>query len=128
MTLSVFTLVASEFMPISRFTLVVTDLGVSEGLAGQAISISRAFAVLTSLFISCLAGDLDRRPLLLGMTALMVLSAGVIAAAPTYGVYMLGRVFVGVAIGGFWEMSAATAIRLGHGDCCFPGQLPSSAG
>jgi len=112
MTLCVFTLVASEFMPVSLLTPVASDLRVSEGLAGQAISISGAFAVLTSLFITRLAGDLDRRVLLLGMTAMMVLSAAVIALAPNYAVYMFGRVFIGVAIGGFWSMSAATAIRL----------------
>lgn len=112
MTLCVFTLVASEFMPVSLLTPVASDLGVSEGLAGQAISISGAFAVLTSLFITRLAGDLDRRLLLLGMTAMMAISGAVIALAPNYGVYMFGRVFIGVAIGGFWSMSAATAIRL----------------
>jgi predicted MFS family arabinose efflux permease len=112
MTLCVFTLVASEFMPVSLLTPVASDLGVSEGLAGQAISISGAFAVLTSLLIARLAGDLDRRLLLLGMTALMVISGAVIAVTPTYAVYMFGRVFIGVAIGGFWSMSAATAIRL----------------
>lgn len=112
MTLCVFTLVASEFMPVSLLTPVAADLGVSEGLAGQAISISGAFAVLTSLFITRLAGNLDRRFLLLMMTVMMVISAGVIALAPSYGVYMFGRVFIGVAIGGFWALSAATAIRL----------------
>ena len=112
MTLCVFTLVASEFMPVSLLTPVASDLGVSEGLAGQAISVSGVFAVLTSLSISRLAGNLDRRLLLLGMTALMVISAAVIALAPTYAVYMFGRVFIGVAIGGFWSMSAATALRL----------------
>lgn len=112
MTLCVFTLVASEFMPVSLLTPVASDLGVSEGLAGQAISISGAFAVLTSLLISRVAGNLDRRLLLLGMTAMMVLSAAMIAVAPSYGLYMFGRVFIGVAIGGFWSMSAATAIRL----------------
>jgi predicted MFS family arabinose efflux permease len=112
MTLCVFALVASEFMPVSLLTPVAADLGVSEGLAGQAISVSGVFAVLTSLSIARLAGNLDRKVLLLGMTALMVISAAVIALAQTYAVYMFGRVFIGVAIGGFWSMSAATAIRL----------------
>jgi predicted MFS family arabinose efflux permease len=112
MTLCVFALVASEFMPVSLLTPVAADLGVSEGLAGQAISMSGFFAVVTSLFVARLAGAMDRKVLLLLMTALMVVSAGVIALAPSYPVYMLGRVFIGVSIGGFWSMSAATAIRL----------------
>jgi predicted MFS family arabinose efflux permease len=50
--------------------------------------------------------------LLLWMTTLMFISGAVIAWAPSYPVYLLGRVLVGVAIGGFWSMSAATAMRL----------------
>src|SRR4051812_32405588 len=68
MTLCVFALVASEFMPISLLTPVATDLGVSEGMAGQAIALSGAFALVTSLIIRRLAGTMDRRTLLLGMT------------------------------------------------------------
>lgn len=112
MTLCVFVLIASEFMPVSLLTLIASDLHVTEGLAGQGIAISGALAVLTSLFISRIAGDLNRKYLLLGLTVLMAISGIVIAIAPNYPVYMLGRVMIGVVIGGFWSMSAATAIRL----------------
>lgn len=116
MTLCVFALVASEFMPVSLLTPLSRDLGVSEGLAGQGIAISGALAVLTSLSISRLARNLDRKMLLLGMTLLMALSGGIIAVAPNYLTYMAGRALIGVAIGGLWSMSAATAIRLVPGD------------
>jgi predicted MFS family arabinose efflux permease len=112
MSVCVFALIASEFMPVSLLTPVAADLGVSEGRAGQAISVSAAFALLTSLSISSLARNMDRKVLLLWMTLLMLVSAGVIAMAPNYAVYMLGRVLIGVSIGGFWSMSAATAMRL----------------
>ncbi|WP_256744650.1 MFS transporter, partial [Cronobacter sakazakii] len=112
MTLCAFALVASEFMPVSLLTPVSQDLGVSEGLAGQGIAISGALAVLTSLFLSRLAGNLNRKTLLLGLTLLMALSGGVIALAPDYLTYMAGRALIGVAIGGFWSLSTATAIRL----------------
>jgi predicted MFS family arabinose efflux permease len=112
MTLTAFALVASEFMPVSLLTPIAQDLGVSEGLAGQAISVSGAFAVLTSLSIARLVGQLPRKTLLLWLTALMLISGPVIALAPNYPVYMAGRVLIGIAIGGFWSMSAAAAIRL----------------
>lgn len=111
-TLCVFALVASEFMPVSLLTPIARELGVSEGLAGQGIGISGALAVLTSLSISGLARDIDRKVLLLGLTLLMALSGMIIAIAPDYLTYMAGRGLLGVAIGGFWSMSAATAIRL----------------
>lgn len=112
MTLCVFALIASEFMPVSLLTPIAVDLRVSEGWAGYGIAISGAFAVLTSLSIARLAGNLDRRSVLLLLTALMAVSGLVVALATSYGVYMLGRALIGVVIGGFWSLSAATAMRL----------------
>ncbi len=112
MTLCVFVLVASEFMPVSLLTPIARDLGVTEGLAGQGIAISGALAVLTSLTLSRLAGNSNRKYILLGMTVLMAISGIIIAFATSYLVYMVGRALIGIAIGGFWSMSAATAIRL----------------
>ncbi|MEG0210447.1 MFS transporter [Hafnia sp.] len=112
MTLCVFVLIASEFMPVSLLTPIARDLHVTEGLAGQGIAISGALAVLTSLIISNVAGSLNRKHLLLGLTLLMAVSGMIIALASNYQVYMIGRALIGIAIGGFWSMSAATAIRL----------------
>ncbi|EPL8294626.1 TPA: MFS transporter [Enterobacter hormaechei] len=112
MTLCVFVLIASEFMPVSLLTPLARDLGVTEGMAGQGIALSGALAVLTSLFLSRLAGNMNRKHLLSGMTVLMALSGIIIAFAPNALMYMAGRALIGIAIGGFWSMSAATAIRL----------------
>lgn len=112
MTLCVFALIASEFMPVSLLTPLAAELEVSEGWAGYGIAISGALAVLTSLFISRLAGTMNRKTLLLGMTALMAASGLVVGLAPNYPTYMLGRALIGVVVGGFWSMSAAVAMRL----------------
>lgn len=112
LSLGAFALVASEFMPVSLLTPIAADLRITEGQAGQAISVSGAFAVLTSLFIASVAGRLDRKLLLLALTGLMVVSGTIVAIAPNYEIFMIGRAFIGVAIGGFWSMSAATAMRL----------------
>ena len=112
MTLCVFALIASEFMPVSLLTPMARGLRVSEGLAGQGIAISGVFAVLTSLSAARLARSMNRKTLLLVLTALMAASGVVIALAPNYLIYMAGRALIGVVIGGFWSMSAATAMRL----------------
>ncbi|ASP74411.1 MFS transporter (plasmid) [Sinorhizobium meliloti] len=112
MSLCVFALSASEFMPVSLLTPIASELNVSEGEAGQAIAISGAFAVLTSLFISSIAGHLDRKVLLLALTGVMAVSGTIVAIAPNYVIFMVGRALIGVVIGGFWAMSAATAMRL----------------
>lgn len=112
MTLCVFALIASEFMPVSLLTPIASDLQISEGLVGYGIAISGAFAVLTSLSISRLAGSMNRKTLLLLLTGLMCASGLVVGFAPNYLVYMIGRALIGVVIGGFWSMSAAMAMRL----------------
>jgi len=112
MTLCVFALIASEFMPVSLLTPMAAALHVTEGMAGRGIAISGAFAVVTSLFISSIAGSMNRKTLLLGLTGVMAVSGGVIALAPNYFTYMVGRALIGVVVGGFWSMSAATAMRL----------------
>lgn len=112
MTLCVFALIASEFMPVSLLTPIAADLAVSKGSAGYGIAISGTFAVLTSLSISTVAGSINRKTLLLVLTGLMAVSGTVVALAPNYPIYMLGRALLGVVVGGFWSMSAATAMRL----------------
>ena len=112
LALGAFALVASEFMPVSLLTSIANDLHVSEGQAGLAIAVSGAFALVTSLAISTLAGNIDRKVVLVALTMLMIVSGTIAAFAPNYAVFMIGRAFIGVAIGGFWSMSAATAMRL----------------
>src|SRR4051812_40724055 len=91
LTLCVSALIASEFLPVSLLTPIAADLHVTEGQAGQAIAVSGAFAVLTSLFISRLTRGLDRRRLLLALTALMIVSGLMVALAPSATVFMTGR-------------------------------------
>ncbi|MCT6871758.1 MFS transporter [uncultured Bartonella sp.] len=112
MTLCVFALIASEFMPVSLLTPIAGDLRVSQGWAGYGIAISGAFAVITSLSITSLVSTMNRKTLLLLLTGLMCLSGAVIGLAPNYITYMIGRALIGVVIGGFWSMSAAVAMRL----------------
>ncbi|PZW58183.1 putative MFS family arabinose efflux permease [Pseudomonas sp. URMO17WK12:I6] len=112
MSLAAFVLVASEFMPVSLLTLIAADLHITEGQAGQGISVSGLFALFASLLTASVAARVDRKPLLLSLTLLMIVSGTVVAFAPNYWVFMAGRALIGVAIGGFWSLSAATAIRL----------------
>jgi len=112
MSLCAFVLIASEFMPVSLLTPIAADLHVSEGQAGWGIGISGIFAVLTSLCLPKLVGNLDRRTLLLALTALMGVSGAIIALALNYTIYMFGRALIGVVVGGFWSMSVAVAMRL----------------
>src|SRR3954463_2753852 len=112
LTLCVSTLIASEFMPVSLLTPIASDLQMTEGQAGQSIAVSGLFAVLTSLAISSATRGIDRRTLLLGLTSLMIVSGLMVTLALNALVFMAGRAMIGMVIGGFWSMSAATVMRL----------------
>lgn len=112
MSLCVFVLIASEFMPVSLLTPIANDLTMTEGQAGQAIAVSGIFAVLTSLFVASVTGRLDRKTVLMSLTGLMIASGAIVAFAPNYATLMIGRALLGVAIGGFWSMSTAMVMRL----------------
>jgi predicted MFS family arabinose efflux permease len=112
MSLCVAMLIAAEFMPVSLLTPIARDLHATDGLAGQAISISGFFAVIASLSIARLSAGLDRKHVLMALTAAMLLSLVMIAMAPSFGLLMLARALLGVVIGGFWSLATATITRL----------------
>ena len=112
MTMCVALLIASEFMPVSLLTPIAADLGATQGMAGQAISISGLFAVITSLLVPSVASRFDRRHVLAALTASMLASLVLIAAAPDFFWLMAARALLGVTIGGFWALSTATVMRL----------------
>lgn len=112
MSLCAMVLVASEFMPVSLLTPLATDLTITEGYAGQSISISGLFALVTSLFLTSIIGHTNRRTVLLFFTILMGISGVIVANAPNAMILMIGRALLGICIGGFWSMSAATIMRL----------------
>lgn len=112
LSLCVALLIASEFMPVSLLTPIAADLHATQGMAGQAISISGLFAVLTSLFISSVSSRFDRRHVLIGLTGLMLVSLVLIAESLNFTMLMIARTALGVAIGGFWALATATLMRL----------------
>lgn len=112
MALCVAVLIASEFMPVSLLSPIAADLGVSEGMTGQAISVSGIFAVLTSLFVAGATRKLDRRLVVSGFSALLIVSGTIVTLAPNFPVLMFGRALLGLAIGGFWAMSTSIVMRL----------------
>ena len=109
MTLCVAMLIASEFLPVSLLTPIAADLRATEGMAGQAISISGLCAVVASLFIATIAGRFDRRHVLI---VLMLTSLVLIAEAQNFAMLMAARALLGITIGGFWSLATATIMRL----------------
>jgi predicted MFS family arabinose efflux permease len=112
MALCVSVLIASEFLPVSLLSPIATQLGITEGRAGQVISISGIFAVVTSIFVAGLTRRLDKRLVLASFSLILVISGTIVTFAPHYLVLMIGRALLGIAIGGFWSMSTSIVMRL----------------
>ncbi|NZD64239.1 MFS transporter [Rhizobium sp. WYCCWR 11290] len=112
LSLLTFLLVGLEFLPVSLLTPIAGDLSVSEGQAGLAITVSGVFAVATSLFGNAILTKIDRRTVVLLYTAVLAASSLAVALAPNFLVFLVGRVLVGVSIGGFWSLSTAILARL----------------
>jgi predicted MFS family arabinose efflux permease len=112
LALGVFGLVTAEFLPASLLTPMALELGVSEGLAGQAVTVTALVALLSGLLAASMTRGIDRRVVLMGFTALLIASNLLVAFAPSLTVLLLARILLGIALGGFWSMAAATAMRL----------------
>jgi predicted MFS family arabinose efflux permease len=111
-SLAVAGLITSEFLPVSILTPIARDLHVTEGMAGQAISVTALIAMFSSLFTAMLTKKVDRRWVLLSYFVLQIISNILVSQASSFTVLMVGRVLLGVAVGGFWAMSTATTMRL----------------
>ncbi|RYY89245.1 MAG: MFS transporter [Chitinophagaceae bacterium] len=112
LALGVAGLITSEFLPVSLLTPMATDLRISEGMAGQTISITAVVAMVASLLITTVTKRMDRRKVLLAFSVLQILSNVLVAVAPSFLLLTVGRVLLGIAIGGYWAMLAAIAMRL----------------
>ena len=112
MTLGVFGLVTAEFLPASLLTPMASDLSITEGMAGQAVSATAILAVFASLLTATVTRSMDRRYVLLGFSVLLIISNILVALAPNFFLLLAGRVLLGIALGGFWTMAAAIVMRL----------------
>lgn len=112
MSFGVFGLITAEFLPVSLLTPIADSLQVTEGQAGQTVTVTALMALFTSLVISLATRRIDRRWVLLGFSLILVASNLLVAFADNLHVILAGRLLLGIAIGGFWTLSTATAMRL----------------
>lgn len=112
LSLGVFSLVTAEFLPASLLTAMATDLGVSDGAAGQAVTATAIVGAIAAPTIPVITRNIDRKRVVLMLSVLLVLSNLLAVTAASLPVLLVARVMLGVALGGFWSMAAALAMRL----------------
>lgn len=112
LALGVFGLVTAEFLPASLLTAMAADLHVSDGVAGQAVTATALVGAVAAPSIPLLTRRLDRKNVMLALTVLLVVSNALAATAASLPMLLSARVLLGIALGGFWSMSAALTMRL----------------
>lgn len=112
LALGVFSLVTAEFLPASLLTPMAETLGYSQALVGQAVTVTAAAALVSALVSAIVTRGLDRRFVLMGFSILLIASDVFVALATDLTFLLLARVLLGVALGGFWSMATAVAMRL----------------
>lgn len=107
-----FALVSAEFLPAGLLTPMARDLGISEGTAGQVVTATASVGAITALFSNVLIGKLNRKTVLVALTALAVGSNILAATASEFWLLLVGRAGLGIALSGFWALSVAVVARL----------------
>ena len=107
-----FALVSAEFLPAGLLTPMARDLAISEGTAGQVVTATASVGAITALFSNVLIGKLNRKTVLVALTALAVGSNILAATASEFWLLLVGRAGLGIALSGFWALSVAVVARL----------------
>lgn len=108
----VFGLVTAEFLPASVLTPMAADLGASVGAAGQTVTATAVVGAIAGPTMAIVTRRVDRRLVLWGFTAALILSCVLAAVATNLPTLLAARVLLGAGLGGFWSMMAAMALRL----------------
>ncbi|MFF0494188.1 MFS transporter [Nocardia sp. NPDC004068] len=106
-----FTAVTSEMLPVGLLTPVGAGLGISDGRAGSALTITGVLA-MTAPLVPVVWGRVDRRVVLCVMLGVVAVGNLLSAVAPGFGTLVAGRVLIGVGMGGVWAVSGSLGARL----------------
>lgn len=107
-----FALVSAEFLPAGLLTPMARDLGISEGMAGQVVTATALVGAVAALLSNVLIGKLNRKTVLIGLSALAIGSNILSALATDFWLLLLGRAGLGISISAFWALSVAVVARL----------------
>lgn len=112
LSLGVFGLVTAEFLPVSLLTPLAGDLGISVGAAGQAVTATAVVGAIVAPTMAIMTRGVDRRYVMWAFSLGLLVSNLIAAFATNFAMLLTARIILGVALGGFWSMAAAMAMRL----------------
>lgn len=112
LTLGSFAFVTAEFLPVGVLPEAAQAYGISAGNAGLMMTLPGLLAAVSAPAVMVLAGRIDRKRLLVALTATLLAACLLGAWAPTFSLMLVSRAMVGVGLGAFWAMALAVAGRL----------------
>ena len=107
-----FAMVTTEFLPIGLLTDIAAGLGVSDGTAGLMVTMPGVLAAFAGPALIVASGRLDRRTVMIALSALLVASNFLAALAPNFATMLLARLLLGLCIGGFWTFAPGAGTQL----------------
>lgn len=110
--LATFIVVTTEMLPIGLLTPIAEALDTTAGKAGLMISLPAMLAAFFAPLVVLASGGMDRRKILCGLLAMLVLANLASAAATGIVSMLIARVLVGFCIGGIWAIAGGLAVRL----------------
>ncbi|MYM92943.1 MFS transporter [Duganella vulcania] len=107
-----FALVTTEFLPVGLLPSIAAELGVTEGVAGMLVTVPGLVAAFAAILVTIGVGKTDRRYVIWGLTATLILSNLIVFVSPSFPLVLAGRALLGIGVGGFWAIGGALGNRL----------------
>ena len=107
-----FALVFSEVIPVGLLGDISGHLRVSVGTGGLMVVVPAVAAAVAAPLLTLCSARLERRRVLVGLSALVLVSDVIAGIAPGIGVMLAARAVLGIGVGGFWVFGAGAAISL----------------
>jgi MFS family permease len=107
-----FALVFSEVIPVGLLGDISGHLRVSIGTGGLMVVVPAVAAAVAAPVLTLCSARLERRRVLVGLSALVLASDVIAGLAPGIGVMLAARAVLGIGVGGFWVFGAGAAITL----------------
>src|SRR6266581_7515550 len=107
-----FALVFSEVIPVGLLGDISGQLRVSIGAGGLMVVVPAVAAAVAAPLLTVCSARLERRGVLVGLSALVLVSDVIAGIAPGIGVMLAARAVLGIGVGGFWVFGAGAAISL----------------
>ncbi|MDE1991927.1 MAG: MFS transporter [Rhizobiaceae bacterium] len=107
-----FITILTEALPAGLLPQIGGDLGISQSLVGQMVTIYAIGSFVAAIPLTTLTRGWRRRPLLLTAIAGFAVANIITAASSSYGLTLAARFFAGVSAGLLWALLAGYAARM----------------